>query len=119
MCPGPLDVGFRKHTNYKQTAPPDENFPRIVSRLHTLENESKICRQAFPPGEYFKVPPLPNVTSVNILGGFFIAKDRLAIVDGESASVYSHSVIPISLRYLVPHSFDSIEVPAPILVRSP
>jgi len=68
---------------YFFTAPPDENFPRIVSRLHTLENESKICRQAFPPGEYFTVPPLPNVTSVNILGGFFIAKDRLAIIDGE------------------------------------
>jgi len=68
---------------YFFTAPPDENSPRIVSRLHTLENESKICRQAFPPGEYFTVPPLPNVSSVNVLGSFFIAKDRLAIIDGE------------------------------------
>jgi hypothetical protein len=74
----------------KQTSPPDQELPRIVSRLHTLENESKICHQAFPPGEYFSVPPLPNVTSVNALGGFSIAKDRLAIIDGESEFVCLH-----------------------------
>ncbi|KAF9643255.1 peptidase S28 [Thelephora ganbajun] len=68
---------------YFFTSPPDHKVPRIVSRLHTLENESKICRQAFPPGEHLTVPPLPNVTAVNALGDFSIAKDRLAIIDGE------------------------------------
>lgn len=39
--------------------------------------------QSFPPGEYFSIPKLPNVTSVNELGDFGIAADRLAIIDGE------------------------------------
>ena len=39
--------------------------------------------QAFPPGKYFKVPNLPNVTVVNELGDFDIEADRLAIIDGE------------------------------------
>jgi len=78
-----------------QTSPPDQKFPRIVSRLHTLENESKICRQAFPPGKYFTVPPLPNVTAVNALGDFSIARDRLAIIDGEGVSARHHlSILP-------------------------
>ena len=41
--------------------------------------------QAFPPGEHFKVPALPNITAVNALGDFEIAADRLAIIDGEGA----------------------------------
>ncbi|KIY51723.1 peptidase S28 [Fistulina hepatica ATCC 64428] len=68
---------------YFTTAPPDPAIPRIISKLITLEYESKICRQAFPPGKYFVVPPLPNVTVVNELGDFDIAMDRLAIIDGE------------------------------------
>ncbi|KAH7925596.1 peptidase S28 [Leucogyrophana mollusca] len=68
---------------YFATAPPDPNQPRIVSRLLTLEYESKICQQAFPPGEHFTVPTLPNITTVNALGDFAIAADRLAIIDGE------------------------------------
>ena len=39
--------------------------------------------QAFPPGDFFTVPPMPNVTVVNELGDFAIAADRLAIIDGE------------------------------------
>ena len=81
-------------------------MPRIVSRLLTLGYQSKICKQvsyiyiffkvlipfvnhapiffeAFPPGEQFSVPSLPNITSVNALGDFDIAADRLAIIDGE------------------------------------
>jgi len=67
---------------YFITAPP-EGYPRIISRRMTLEYSSKICRQAFPPGDSFIVPPLPNVTVVNALGDFEIAADRLAIIDGE------------------------------------
>jgi len=68
---------------YFTTPPPDQNMPRIVSRLLTLGYESKICKQAFPPGEHFSVPALPNITAVNALGDFDIAADRLAIIDGE------------------------------------
>ena len=79
----PINLGNAAHI--MQTSPPDQKLPRIVSRLHTLENESKICRQAFPPGEHFTIPPLPNVTVVNALGDFSITRDRLAIIDGEGA----------------------------------
>ncbi|KAJ7244057.1 hypothetical protein C8J57DRAFT_1555993 [Mycena rebaudengoi] len=87
----PLDWG------YFSTAPPDPRHPRIISELLTLKYESKICRQAFPPGDHFTVPHLPNVTSVNVLGGFRIAADRLAIIDGE--------VDP--WRSMTPHSDNS------------
>ena len=66
-----------------QASPPDQNLPRIVFRLYTLENGSKIYRQAFPPGEHLTVPLLPNVTAVNALGDFSIARDQLAITDGD------------------------------------
>ncbi|KAF8965115.1 serine carboxypeptidase S28-domain-containing protein [Flammula alnicola] len=68
---------------YFTTAPPDQNMARIVSKLLTLGYESKICKQAFPPGKHFSVPSLPNITAVNALGDFWIAADRLAIIDGE------------------------------------
>ncbi|KIM40869.1 hypothetical protein M413DRAFT_445651 [Hebeloma cylindrosporum] len=68
---------------YFTTAPPDQNMPRIDSKLLTLGYESKICKQAFPPGKHFSVPSLPNITAVNVLGDFEIAADRLAIIDGE------------------------------------
>ncbi|KAH8104535.1 peptidase S28 [Cristinia sonorae] len=68
---------------YFSTAPPDPDHPRIVSKLLTLEYESMICKQAFPAGDFFTVPAFPNVTTVNVLGDFDIAADRLAIIDGE------------------------------------
>ncbi|KAG6853090.1 hypothetical protein C0991_006984 [Blastosporella zonata] len=68
---------------YFTTAPPDQNQPRIISRRLTLEYESKICKQAYPPGKYFSVPALPNITAVNALGDFDLAADRLAFIDGE------------------------------------
>lgn len=49
----------------------------------TLGYESKICKQAFPPGKHFVVPNLPNITAVNALGDFWIEADRLALIDGE------------------------------------
>ncbi|KAJ2986041.1 hypothetical protein NUW54_g9926 [Trametes sanguinea] len=66
----------------EDTAPPP-GHPRIVSRRLTLEYESKLCKQAYLPGQHFVVPPLPNITAVNALGDYDIAADRLAIIDGE------------------------------------
>lgn len=68
---------------YFFTAPPDPEHPRIVSKLMTMDYATKICQQAFPPGKYFTVPPLPNITAVNALGDFAIAADRLAFIDGD------------------------------------
>ena len=50
----------------------------IQSRLQDLSYESKICQQAF------NITKLPNVESINRLGGFEIEADRLAMVDGEA-----------------------------------
>ncbi|KAG8220180.1 putative extracellular serine carboxypeptidase S28 [Butyriboletus roseoflavus] len=68
---------------YFSTAPPDPDYPRIVSKLLTMDYATKICRQAYPAGKYFTVPELPNITAVNVMGDFAIAADRLAIIDGE------------------------------------
>lgn len=68
---------------YFFTAPPDPEHPKIVSKLMTMDYATKICQQAFPPGKYFIVPPLPNITTVNILGDFAISVDRLAFIDGD------------------------------------
>ncbi|KAF9464098.1 serine carboxypeptidase S28-domain-containing protein [Collybia nuda] len=68
---------------YFTTAPPDPNHPRIISKRLDLAYESKICKQAFLPGNDFTVPALPNITAVNALGDFAIAADRLAFIDGE------------------------------------
>lgn len=68
---------------YFFTAPPDVKHPRIVSKLLTLEYASMTCRQAFPRGKFFTVPPMPNLTVVNELGSFSISEDRLAFIDGD------------------------------------
>ena len=109
----PLDESGTQ-TNNAQTSPPDQKAPRIVSRLHTLENESKICHQAFPPGKHFAIPPLPNITAVNVLGDFSIARDRLAIIDGEGASAYFapqfriFAVFPIRISSVHAHAHNTL-----------
>ncbi|KAF5360739.1 hypothetical protein D9756_005098 [Leucocoprinus leucothites] len=47
------------------TSPPDLEQPRILSRLVTLPYLSKICKQAYLPGKFIQVPPLPNVTAAS------------------------------------------------------
>ncbi|KAI0656771.1 peptidase S28 [Cubamyces menziesii] len=66
------------------TPPPNPAIPRIISKLITQEYASLICKLAYPPGEHFQVPAEPNITAVNSLGGYNIAYDRLAIIDGEA-----------------------------------
>lgn len=48
--------------------------------------------QAFPPGEHFTVPNLPNITAVNVLGDFDIEADRLALLDGEGTCTLVRSL---------------------------
>jgi len=49
----------------------------------TLEHTAKICKQAYPPGKHFTVPPIPDVASVNARGDYAIEADRLAFIDGD------------------------------------
>jgi hypothetical protein len=100
----------RTQANNTQTSPPDQKAARIVSRLHTLENESKICRQAFLPGVHITVPALPNVTAVNALGDFSIARNRLAIIDGEGTTLYSNP----GISHLPPIRLRAAALPTPI-----
>ncbi|KAL9605349.1 MAG: hypothetical protein Q9179_001442 [Wetmoreana sp. 5 TL-2023] len=55
---------------------PQDRLP-LVSRLLTLEYNSIICRDAF------NITTPPDTDAINKYGGFDIAYDRLAIVDGE------------------------------------
>ncbi|KAJ6545668.1 hypothetical protein B0H19DRAFT_1075940 [Mycena capillaripes] len=64
-------------------APPDPSIPSMLSKFVDVEYSSKICKQAYPPREFSQLPPMPNVEDVNRLGGFNIAHDRVAIIDGE------------------------------------
>jgi hypothetical protein len=49
----------------------------------TLDYASKICRQAYPPGEHFAVPFEPDVEEVNARGDYAIEAERLAFIDGD------------------------------------
>ncbi|CDO71761.1 hypothetical protein BN946_scf184920.g45 [Trametes cinnabarina] len=75
----------------------DECFGTITAKDFYLQTDLsqtwrlwsfQVCTQwgffmAYPPGHFFKVPAEPNITAVNSLGGYNIAYDRLAIIDGQ------------------------------------
>jgi hypothetical protein len=69
-----------------KTAPP-VGTSTIISHLLDIDYEHKICIQAFLPGEFYKVPLLPNVTAVDALGDYHIAADWLAFIDGEGTYI--------------------------------
>ncbi len=55
----------------------------ILSKYMTIELASKICRQAFPPGQHYIVPSQPDFEEINRRGDYAIEIDRLAFIDGE------------------------------------
>ncbi|KAI0762442.1 peptidase S28 [Fomes fomentarius] len=69
---------------FLMTPPPNPKIPRIISKLITKEYAALTCTLAYAPGEQFAIPEWPDVQSVNKLGGYSIAADRLAIIDGEA-----------------------------------
>ncbi|EGG09784.1 extracellular serine carboxypeptidase [Melampsora larici-populina 98AG31] len=54
----------------------------IVSRYLTLDYNTRQCKQSFPPGAHNRIPPIPDVSVPNSYGGYDIAADRLAFIDG-------------------------------------
>jgi hypothetical protein len=51
------------------------------------------------------VPSLPNITAVNALGDFWIAADRLAIIDGEGLQfwfAYTEHILNFALIHSGP-----------------
>ncbi|KAG8970253.1 hypothetical protein FRC03_010443 [Tulasnella sp. 419] len=68
---------------YFMPAPGDPEQRSLLSRRITLDYTAKGCKQFFPPGAHYSIPLWPNVTSVNSLGDYGIAKDRLAFIDGD------------------------------------
>ncbi|KAI0703405.1 peptidase S28 [Cytidiella melzeri] len=67
------------------TAPPPGHL-RIISNTQTLEYASQICGfvSFYQQCEHYRIPDVPDVASVNAIGGLNIAADRLAIVDGQA-----------------------------------
>ncbi|WVN88054.1 uncharacterized protein L203_103253 [Cryptococcus depauperatus CBS 7841] len=74
---------FQVCTQWGYFMPAPKGGPRIVSKRLTLDYTAKICKQAFPPGNYFSVPPQPDVDEVNRRGDYGIKIDRLAFIDGD------------------------------------
>jgi hypothetical protein len=62
---------------------PAAGKPSIVSRRITPEYDLKIFHQAYPPGNHFAMPDMPDVYEVNRLGGLAIAANRLAVIAGD------------------------------------
>ncbi|KAK1922604.1 serine carboxypeptidase S28-domain-containing protein [Papiliotrema laurentii] len=74
---------FQVCTQWGYFMPAPLEGPSIVSSRLTLEHTAKICKQAFPAGKHFTVPPVPDVESVNARGDYAIEADRLAFIDGD------------------------------------
>ena len=77
MVAPPIPSGTRNPKSFQLSS------PKLVSSLLDLEYASEVCRQGFPQGKHYKMPAHPNVDEVNKLGGFQIAKHRLAFINGQ------------------------------------
>lgn len=97
----------------------------MISRHNTYDKAYALCTNAFPPGKLFSIPPQPDVDVVNSIGGYTLARDRLAYIDGEAdpwreVTVHS-SLAPVRTSsderplYLIPggvHCYDTNEIPS-------
>lgn len=54
----------------------------LISRTLQTDHTQQWCKWAFPDGKYAKLPSSPDTSRWNKYGGFEIAADRLALVDG-------------------------------------
>jgi hypothetical protein len=54
----------------------------LVSKLLTVEYNSRICKYAFPPGKHTRMPDSPQIDLINTYGDFSLNSSRLAFIDG-------------------------------------
>lgn len=64
-------------------SPTHPSGPKIVSSLIDYDYAAALCKYGYPAGEHFAIPARPNISEVNDIGGFQIAMDRLAFIDGQ------------------------------------
>ncbi|KAH9957385.1 peptidase S28 [Lactifluus volemus] len=74
---------FQYCTQWGYLTPRHQLAPLLLFRAYWTSTRAQDMYSGVPTGEYYKVPPLPNVTAVNVLGDYHIAADRLAFIDGE------------------------------------
>lgn len=86
----------------------------MISKRVSYESLHYVCKQAFPPGDLYSIPEQPNIDSVNSIGGYELARDRLAFIDGEGdpwreATIHSANFAKPRVstdtrpNYLIPH----------------
>lgn len=101
-----------------QTAPREGKS--LISRVLDVQYTQEWCDWAFPPGNYNRIPPTPDLQLWNRYGGFDLQADRLAFIDGEidpwlDACYHSEEAPPryssdLHPEYLIAtggHHFDS------------
>lgn len=54
----------------------------LISRVMNADYTQEMCTLAFPPGTYNAIPSSPDVDLWNMYGGYDVAADRLAFIDG-------------------------------------
>ncbi|CAK4017316.1 serine protease EDA2 [Lecanosticta acicola] len=57
--------------------------PTLLSRVVQADHTQQWCEWAFPPGQYNKIPPSPELWWANKYGGYDVSAPRLAYIDGD------------------------------------
>lgn len=81
MSPPNVALTLTEVTMLNAEAAP-EGRPSLISRVIQPSHSQQWCEWAFPPGKYSSIPKSPDVERWNSRGGYEIAADRLALVDG-------------------------------------
>jgi hypothetical protein len=73
--------------------------PTLLSRVVQVNYTQQWCKWAFPPGEHNSIPNTPDLDIYNGYGGYDVAADRLARIDGDQdvwldACYHSHDAPP-------------------------
>ncbi|TVY80978.1 putative extracellular serine carboxypeptidase [Lachnellula suecica] len=64
-----------------QVAPAE--YPSLILKVLQVDYTQQWCTWAFPKGKYNSIPPTPDLQRLNVYGGYNLAADRLALVDGD------------------------------------
>jgi hypothetical protein len=64
-----------------QVAP--KSGPSLISRVLQADYTQQWCIWAFPPGQYYNIPPSPDLSYYQKYGDFNLSAPRLALIDGD------------------------------------